>query len=679
MNQDVTRAREAVYALFLNNTLQLKVTDYQIDQAAKLVECISDGIYPKEKMCLLDKVKAAKRLSQARNLLNYGDFESLDWSGDNGWKTSYHVYVTSDNSIFKGRYLNIPSANNPQFSDKIFPSYAYQKIDESKLKAYTRYMVRGFVGTSKDLELLVARYDKEVHKKMNVPNDILPTDTCTGGYLLEQGSYPVLTNQMMPQNMSCDPCDTGYRNEVGTMVPNTSMMCQDPHTFKFHIDIGELDMDRNLGIWIGFKIGTTDGMATVDNLEVVEVGPLTGEALVRMQKREPKWKQKWAEKRMKIEKAVQAARNAIQALFTSPDQNRLQSAITLHNILHAEKLVQKIPYVYNQFLLGALPSVPGEQYDIFQKLSDTIALAQSLYGQRNVLNNGDFSAGLSGWNATDGADVQQIGNTSVLAISDWSASLSQHVCVKPEHSYLLRVTAKKEGSGEGYVTISDGTEENTETLKFTVGEQATSSPSSDIRSNLRERYNEQNVPNASEEAYGINGYASNNMTNYPSVNYGVNAYPGVNNNMTNYQSESFGITPYGDENSMMNYPSNNYEMNVYPSSTNMTNHNGGCSCGCGTNTYAGESMTMNNYPSSMYETNAYPSSTNMTNNQGMGCGCYYSTNEHPMVEQNTLDLSGYVTKTVEIFPETNPVCIEIGETSGTFMVESIELIRMNCE
>ncbi|WP_319941129.1 hypothetical protein, partial [Xenorhabdus littoralis] len=86
--------------------------------------------------------------------------------------------------------------------------------------------------------------------------------------------------------------------------------------------------------------------------------------------------------------------------------------------------------------------------------------------------------------------------------------------MKPEHSYLLRVTAKKEGSGEGYVTISDGTEENTETLKFTVGEEATSSPSSDIRSNLRERYNEQNMPNTSEEAYGTNGYASNNMMSY---------------------------------------------------------------------------------------------------------------------------------------------------------------------
>ncbi|EJR94915.1 hypothetical protein [Bacillus mycoides] len=654
MNQHVTRAREAVNALFLNDTLQLKVTDYQIDQAAQLVECISDETYSKEKMCLLDQVKVAKRLSQARNLLNYGDFESSDWSGVDGWNISAHVYAVADNPIFKGQYLNLPSVNNPQFSDKIFPSYAYQKIDESKLKPYTRYMVRGFVGNSKDLELLVARYDKEVHKKMNVPNDIISTDPCTGGYLLEQGSYPVLTNQMMPQNMSCDPCDTGYRNEVGTMVPNTSMMCQDPHTFKLHIDIGELDMDRNFGIWIGFKIGTTDGMATLDNLEVVEVGPLTGDALTRMKKREQKWQKKWAEKRIKIEKAVQTARGAIQALFTDANQNRLKPDITLNHILQAEKWVQKIPYVYNQFLLGALPSVPGEQYDIFQKLSDAVAIAQSLYRQRNVLNNSDFSAGLSGWNATDGADVQQIGNASVLVISDWSASLSQRVCVKPEHSYLLRVTAKKEGSGEGYVTISDGTEDNTETLKFTTGEEATSSPSSDIRSNLRERYNEQNMPNDSEEAFGTNGYASNNMTNYPSDNYGVNAYPGVNNNR-NYQSESFGITPYSDDHSMTDYPSNNYVMNAYPGSTNA---------------YAVENRMRND---ASYE-----------NGAGYGCGCRTHINNRTdsyasLMTAQEASLSGYVTKTVEIFPETNRVCIEIGETSGTFNVESIELIRMDCE
>nr|AQM56944.1 Cry32Eb-like protein [Bacillus thuringiensis] len=671
MNQDVTRAREAVNTLFLNDALQLKVTDYQVDQAAKLVECISDPIHTKEKMCLLEQVKMAKRLSQARNLLHHGDFESPDWSGENRWKISNHVYVTSDNPIFKGRYLNMPNANTPQFSDKIFPSYAYQKIDESKLKPYTRYMVRGFVGNSKDLELLVARYDKEVHKKMNVPNDILPTDPCTGGYLLEQGSYPVLTNQMMPQNMSCD---TGYRNEVGTMVPNTSMMCPDPHTFQFHLDIGELDMDRNLGIWVGFKIGTTDGMAKLDHVEVVEVGPLTGDALTRMKKREQKWQKKWAEKRMRIKGAVQIARDAIQMLFTDSNQNRLQSAITLKQILEAETWVQKIPYVYNQFLQRALPVVPGETYDIFLQLSDAINIARALYDQRNALVNGDFSARLSNWNGTEGADVQQIGNASVLVISDWSASISQHVCVHPEHSYLLRVTARKEGSGEGYVTISDGTEENTETLKFIADEKATSPVSSNVFPTLRECYNERNMQ--MPEAYGTSEYASNqNIMNYPSESYRGNAYPGATN--MNYQSESFGFTPYSEENSKMSYASNHYKMGAYPDKINMPVNQGlDCRCGCSTDAYPGENM-MNNYPSDMYETNAY--SNNMTNKQGMGCGCYYSNDENPMMEQNIPELSGYITKTMKIFPETNRVCIEIGETSGTFQVESIELIRMDGE
>ncbi|ANN35797.1 hypothetical protein A9498_31020 (plasmid) [Bacillus thuringiensis serovar coreanensis] len=80
-------------------------------------------------------------------------------------------------------------------------------------------------------------------------------------------------------------------------------------------------MAQNLGIWVGFKIGTTDGMAAVGNVEVIEASPLTGEALARMKKREHKWKQKWNEKQMKIEKAVQGARGAIQTLFTNADQS----------------------------------------------------------------------------------------------------------------------------------------------------------------------------------------------------------------------------------------------------------------------------------------------------------------------------------------------------------------------
>ncbi|MGG5741865.1 insecticidal delta-endotoxin Cry8Ea1 family protein [Bacillus cereus group sp. IBL03679] len=634
----LNKVRKTVGALFTNdakNALELNITEYQVDQAARLVECMSDEMYPKEKMCLLDQVKCAKRLSQARNLLNAGDFESSESFGENAWKTSSQVVLASDNPLFKGRYLHMSGANYSPFHDQVFPTYAYQKIEEAKLKPYTRYMVRGFIGNSKDLEVFAVRYDKEVHKNMNVPNDSILTNPCTGEYPLKQGSYPVMINQVIPQNMSCGPCEDGSQ----MMMQQTSMVCADPHEWECHIDTGELDINQNLGIWVGFKIGTTDGLATLDNIEVIEEGPLTGEALTRMKKREYKWKQKWNEKYMKIEKAVQVAQRAIQGLFTHADQSQLQASVTLQHIIDAEKWVQNIPYVYHPFLVGALPTVPGEAYDIFQQLSGAVAKARVLYEQRNVLRNGDFNAGLSNWQGTEGTQVQQIGNTSVLVISDWSTNVSQQVCVHPEHGYVLRVTAKKEGSGEGYVKISDGTEENTETLKFIAGESATSlvppmTPS-------RESYYEQD------------------MTNYPAEQSGSQTY--ANGNQMNYQSESFGINPYGDED-MMNDPASY----------------AGTDCGCGCSKKASMS-----YPPNNYEMNAYAGNTSGANPTGSscGCGCHRKvyTSEDNMTTYASESLSGYITKTVEIFPETNLVCIEIGETAGTFLVESIELIRMGCE
>ncbi|MGH0945568.1 insecticidal delta-endotoxin Cry8Ea1 family protein, partial [Bacillus mycoides] len=165
-NQALEKARKAVNALFTNdakNALQLNITDYAVDQAANLVECVSEEFHAQEKIILLDQVKYAKRLSRSRNLLNNGDFESSEWYGKNAWKTSNGVVVSSDNPLFKGRYLRMPGANYSRFNNKGFPTYVYQKVDESQLKPYTRYLVRGFVGNSKDLELLVERYGKDVH------------------------------------------------------------------------------------------------------------------------------------------------------------------------------------------------------------------------------------------------------------------------------------------------------------------------------------------------------------------------------------------------------------------------------------------------------------------------------------------------------------------------------------
>ncbi|XLP25897.1 insecticidal delta-endotoxin Cry8Ea1 family protein (plasmid) [Bacillus toyonensis] len=587
--QSLKKARKAVNALFTNNqnnTLSLDVTDYDIDQAAKLVECMSDDIYPKEKMCLLDQVKCAKRLSQVRNLLNEGDFESSDGSGASGWLTSDRVYITSDNPVFKGNYLNMESAVVLEGYDKVFPTYVYQKIDESKLKPYTRYIVRGFVGNSKDLEVLVTRYDKEVDKKMNVPNDIIPTNPCTGTYRLEQCSYPIIPNNIMSQSIECDPCGNGYRSEIQNMTPPIHTKCKDPHEFEFHIDTGEIDFNINLGIGVILKIGTANGMATVDNLEVIEANPLTGEALARVKKREQKWKKEMEQKCKLTEKAVSVAKQAVDSLFTDAQKNRLQATTTMQDILNARAKVMAIPYVYHPYL----EELSGMNYMISQTLQSDVYTASRLYQTRNVIRNGDFSEGLSEWHATDGANVQERdGKPHVLVISKWDANVSQEVCVQPERGYVLRVTARKEGTGNGYVTLSDCTAENTETVTFTANEPV-------------------GTPRTTAPARRTIAPAACDKTRY---------------------NESFGIVP---DMNMTNYTAENTSKEV-------------CSCGCN-----------NTIHTPSYQAQAYSSTPSMPNVTGSS--------------------SGYITKTIEMFPETNRLRIEIGETEGTFLVESIELICM---
>ncbi|PEL10255.1 hypothetical protein CN624_33740, partial [Bacillus toyonensis] len=82
--------------------------------------------------------------------------------------------------------------------------------------------------------------------------------------------------------------------------------------------------EENLGLWFALKIASENGVANIDNLEIIEAQPLTGEALARVKKREQKWKQEMAQKRFQTDKAVQAAQTAMQALFTNAQYNRLK-------------------------------------------------------------------------------------------------------------------------------------------------------------------------------------------------------------------------------------------------------------------------------------------------------------------------------------------------------------------
>ncbi|WP_416661398.1 insecticidal delta-endotoxin Cry8Ea1 family protein, partial [Bacillus anthracis] len=174
-NQKLEKARKVVNALF-SDTVKQRLRDnlmgIDLDIAMGLVEEIPDDRFPKEKMILRDQIKQAKRMSQSRNLLQSGDFSSPDWSGENGWIISNSVSVEAKNPILHGKYLNLPSARDPLSDGNVYPSYAYQKVDESKLKPYTRYWIRGLIGNSKDLELIVSRYRKEVHKTLHVPDNL---------------------------------------------------------------------------------------------------------------------------------------------------------------------------------------------------------------------------------------------------------------------------------------------------------------------------------------------------------------------------------------------------------------------------------------------------------------------------------------------------------------------------
>ncbi|MGF2773187.1 pesticidial crystal protein [Bacillus cereus] len=431
--------------------LKTEMTDYEIDQMAKALECISDEQSSQEKMRLWDELKYAKRLSQLRNLLQNGDFEDIF----KGWTTSNHNTICENNPIFTGHYLNMPGAN--VINGSVFPTYIYQKIDESNLKPYTRYQIRGFVGSSKELRLMIVRYGKEINMIMNVPDDMTYTSSSYDtSYDCEQKLQQSINMEYdhLVSAASCTSIDSK------SIVNTKRVECRNLHQFKFHIDTGELNIKQNLGIWVLFQISSSDGYATLDNLEVIEERPLIGEELEHVKQKEKKWHQQMKKRQMETKQTYDQAKQAVNLLFTNTQQ--LKYTTTLLHIKQAEQLVQSIPYVHNEWL----SDVPGTNYDLYTDLNTRIAQARYLYDVRNVITNGNFTQGLQGWHSEGKVDVQQIDKTSVLVLSNWSTGVSQNLHVQLHQGYMLRVTARKEGFGKGYVAIMD-CKNNQETLTFT--------------------------------------------------------------------------------------------------------------------------------------------------------------------------------------------------------------------
>lgn len=463
--QKVEKAKKAVSSLFVNNSLKTEITDYQIDQIASQVECISEDSYLQEKMILLDEIKFAKQLSQSRNLIVNGDFKSLT-----GWNTNNDLTVQSQNPTFKGNYLNIPGARVIEISNEILPTQIHQKIDETKLKPFTRYKIRGYVGSSQDLELLVTRYGIEVNTIMNIPYDDLSykgsVNACSNLNQFEsKNDNNCSINLMVQENiLEQSNINYSYKSEDSSLNVSTlaKTICHDPQEFSFHIDTGELDFIENPGIWVIFKISDRNGYATLGNLEVIEDETLAGEELTHVKHLEQKWKEHMASKRKKTEELFYQAKEAVDALFIDAQNPLLKIETTFVDILAARSIIDSIPYVYNEFL----PDSPGMNYAIYNELINKLTQANCLYDIRNKIKNGHFTNGLMHWHASPDAHIQKIDDASILVVPSWSTQVCQNIELEQGHRYMFRVTAKKEGLGTGYVRISD-CKNHIETVNFT--------------------------------------------------------------------------------------------------------------------------------------------------------------------------------------------------------------------
>ncbi|OTY81124.1 hypothetical protein BK751_30715, partial [Bacillus thuringiensis serovar galleriae] len=430
--EDLEAAKKAVASLFTRTRdgLQVNVKDYQVDQAANLVSCLSDEQYGYDKKMLLEAVRAAKRLSRERNLLQDPDFNTINSTEENGWKASNGVTISEGGPFYKGRAIQLASAREN------YPTYIYQKVDASELKPYTRYRLDGFVKSSQDLEIDLIHHHK-VHLVKNVPDNLVsdtyPDDSCSG------------INRCQEQQMVNAQLETEHHH------PMDCCEAAQTHEFSSYIDTGDLNSSVDQGIWAIFKVRTTDGYATLGNLELVEVGPLSGESLEREQRDNTKWSAELGRKRAETDRVYQDAKQSINHLFVDYQDQQLNPEIGMADIMDAQNLVASISDVYSDAVL----QIPGINYEIYTELSNRLQQASYLYTSRNAVQNGDFNNGLDSWNATAGASVQQDGNTHFLVLSHWDAQVSQQFRVQPNCKYVLRVTAEKVGGGDGYVTIRD--------------------------------------------------------------------------------------------------------------------------------------------------------------------------------------------------------------------------------
>ncbi|HDR7791031.1 TPA: hypothetical protein QCY15_005674, partial [Bacillus paranthracis] len=426
LNQ-ITKQVQDLFATQDQTALSHEINDYWIDQVVLKVDALSDEVFGKEKKALRKVVNTAKQLSKARNLLIGGSFDTLD-----AWKLGKKVIRREDGDLFKGEHLLLPPPTT--FS----PSYAYQKIDEAKLKAYTRYTVSGFVAQGDPLEVVVSRYGKEIEKTLHVPYE---------------EAHPI-TSEPTP---NC--CRPGTASSCNGETP-------DSHFFHYNIDVGALQTEANLGISLGLRIGETAantlGLARIGNLEIREERPLTASEIRKVQKVETKWKKEWEQERADVTAKLQPVINQINALYVNNDWNGLVRPHIVEADIHAIT-IPDLPKQRHWFMTDR----EGEHRSITEQMQQALTRAMNLLESQNLIHNGSFTNGVMNWTVEGGATVQLVsGENKALFLPHWDSSAAQNVQITnfdEDTEYTLRVR----GKGKGKITLQHGTTgEQVETMVF---------------------------------------------------------------------------------------------------------------------------------------------------------------------------------------------------------------------
>ncbi|MED3037197.1 hypothetical protein CBR56_28240 [Bacillus thuringiensis] len=422
--EDLDKIKQLVNSLFhdvTHTTLSPVVTEYWIHQVRKKILALSDQKFGLQKKELRKLLVLAQRLSANRNLLSNGNFNS-----STDWLLGRHVKIFSDNTLFTGNYAFLPSPVQNS-------SYVFQKIDESKLKPNTRYIIRGFVANSEYLEVVAARYGIEVQQMLNVPyGTALPI------------SSDSQSNCCKHMNTPCTP-----------NIPDN----EQAHIFNFSIDVGSLHPSINLGIEFGLRIVNPTGSARVSHLEIVEERPLTAKEICTVQQREKKWKELFTKEHAKISALIQSVLQQLLPLYKDQNwNNSILDHVTYQDFFNIS--LPEIPKLKHWFMEDR----EGEYFQITTQIRQAIYRIFTQLEEKNLLHNGSFSKGLTDWIVEGEPRMISLGkHMSALQLSNFEESVSQTITInefQEDQEYRLRIY----GKGKGTIVIQNG--DQVETMAF---------------------------------------------------------------------------------------------------------------------------------------------------------------------------------------------------------------------